>query len=67
MADEQMDGMDVVMEEETKICFLQNWSNSICLVLDREDDMLITGEDTHYLEKYKVSIKEENTKVPHFI
>ena len=39
----------------------------IRLVLDREDDMLITGGRHPLFGKYKVSIKEQNTKVSHFI
>lgn len=39
----------------------------IRLVLDREDDMLITGGRHPLFGKYKVSIKEEIIKLPHFI
>ncbi|EPY77221.1 aldehyde oxidase 3-like protein [Camelus ferus] len=37
----------------------------IRLVLDREDDMLITGGRHPLFGKYKVSIKDENIKVPY--
>lgn len=53
-------------KKKLKFVFFRT-GHPIRLVLDREDDMLITGGRHPLFGKYKVSIKEENTKVPHFI
>ena len=53
-------------KKKLKLVFFRT-GHPIRLVLDREDDMLITGGRHPLFGKYKVSIKEENTKVPHFI
>lgn len=39
----------------------------IRLVLDREDDMLITGGRHPLFAKYKVSATSEVIKMPHFV
>lgn len=51
--DEWMGGM----EEETKNLFSFELNAPMRLVLDREDDMLITGKALTLFGKYKVSIK----------
>lgn len=63
--DEQGNGW-VEWVENVRFIFFRT-GRPIRLVLDREDDMLITGGRHQLFGKYKVSIKDEITKLPHFI
>lgn len=63
--DEQGNGW-VEWVENVRFIFFRT-GRPIRLVLDREDDMLITGGRHPLFGKYKVSIKDEITKLPHFI
>lgn len=60
------DGWMGWMENLTKFVFFRT-GHPIRLVLDREDDMLITGGRHPLFGKYKVSIKDEIIKIIHFI
>lgn len=59
-----MDGWDADCDEDL-LSF--RTGHPVRLVLDREDDMLITGGRHPLFGKYKVSIKDEIIKIPHSI